>query len=305
LSRILLFGSRGYLGSAISDCLIAAGHHVTAVARDSASAVAIQARGLESLPDSIEDMGQLVRQLHGYDALVFAAKIAYEREEAVYRALLDGFDGTDRPFVMTSGTGVLGIPAPDGSWSQETFTEDDSFTPPPWLAVRARTEEVVRRASDRGVHTLVIRPPLIWGRGGSVQVPAVFDSVQRTGTACYLGAGLNVYSNVHVDDLAELYRLALDHGTPGAVYHAVAGEINFRTIAEHVAAVMNTTARSVEFSRAQQIWGPVLARTGFGVNSRSRTVASVRDLGWRPRHTDLAADITEGSYRAAYAAQAG
>ena len=129
---------------------------------------------------------------------------------------------------------------------------------------------------------IVVRPPQVWGRGGSKQIPAIFESVAKCGAACYVGAGLNLYSHVHVDDLAELYRLALDRGVAGALYHGVAGEVNWRTIAEAVAEVMGCGTRSVTFEQACEIWGPMYADLFFGVSSRSRAVRSRAELGWSP-----------------------
>jgi nucleoside-diphosphate-sugar epimerase len=159
-----------------------------------------------------------------------------------------------------------------------------------------QTENKVRAASQRGVRAMVVRPPLIWGHGGSKQVPAIFQSVRTAGAACYIGAGLNLYSHVHVDDLAEVYRLAVLGGEPGALYHAVAGEANWRTLARAVAKVSGVAAKSVSIDEAKDIWGPFIGPLFFGVSSRSRAVASRRELGWSPTRLDLEDDILTGSY---------
>src|SRR5690606_34684224 len=114
-----------------------------------------------------------------------------------------------------------------------------------------------------------------------------FDSVARTGAACYIGAGLNLYTHVHVDDLARQYRLALEKGVPGALYHAVAGEVNWRTLAEAVAEVMGCDTRSITFEEGCELWGEMYADLFFGVSSRSRAVRSRRELGWEPTLFDI------------------
>jgi nucleoside-diphosphate-sugar epimerase len=94
--------------------------------------------------------------------------------------------------------------------------------------------------------------------------------------------------------------LAIESGTPGALYHAVAGEVNWRTIAEAVAEVMGCQARSVSFDEACEIWGAMYADLFFAVSSRSRAERSRRELGWAPTQFDLIEDVRRGSYRAEY-----
>jgi nucleoside-diphosphate-sugar epimerase len=146
----------------------------------------------------------------------------------------------------------------------------------------------------------VVRPPMIWGHGGSKQTPAIFESARTTGAACYIGQGLNLYSHVHVDDLAEVYRLALEKGAGGALYHAVAGEVCWRAIAEGAAEAVGCGTRSLTLEAAKEVWGPFVGPLFFGVSSRSRSPRTRRELGWTPRHLDLLADVRGGSYRERY-----
>ena len=100
-----------------------------------------------------------------------------------------------------------------------------------------------------------------------------------------MGAGLNLYSHVHVDDLAEVYRLMLMKGQPGARYHAVAGEASYRWMAEHAARELGVGTRSVTFEEGERIWGKFLALIAFSMCSRSRCPRTRAELGWRP-HPD-------------------
>jgi nucleoside-diphosphate-sugar epimerase len=103
--------------------------------------------------------------------------------------------------MFTSGTGVLAIESKDGRWNDYTFAEDDPFPFPPMpvRSARLRNEDFVRQSADRA-HTTVVRLPLIYGVAGSSHIPLMFESAEQTGTVCYLGLGLNLYSNVHVYD---------------------------------------------------------------------------------------------------------
>jgi nucleoside-diphosphate-sugar epimerase len=294
--RIFIVGAGGYLGEALAKALLKAGHEVAALARDAAKAELFSRQGLQPVAGGLDDLAALAGQVGEMDAVVLAAAIAFDQEWPVAESLIGALEGSGKPFIMTSGTAVLSHETPQGQWREESYAEDDPFTPPPWIALRVETENRVRAAHRRGVRAMVVRPPLIWGHGGSKQVPAIFQSVKTAGAACYIGAGLNLYSHVHVDDLADVYRLALQRGKGGALYHAVAGEANWRTLARAVAKVSGAPARSVSLDEAKAIWGSFIGPLFFGVSSRSRATASRRDLDWTPTRLDLEEDILTGSY---------
>jgi nucleoside-diphosphate-sugar epimerase len=297
---VFIIGAGGFVGSAVSKLLRARGYRVSGLARSKEAADRLESAGYGAEEGDLQDLERLSEIADRYDVTIFTPTIQFDEEAGVLTPLLDRYAGSGRVFIFTSGTGVLSIPARNGEWREETFAEDDPFTPVEWMAIRVNTENLVRSYSERSVRAMVIRPPLIWGHGGSYQIPGIFDSVEKTGAACYLGLGLHLYSNVHVDDLADVYLKAIERGVAGALYHAVAGEANFRQIAEAVAEVMGCEARSVDMEEAAEIWGPVIARLLFGVSSRSRAVRSRMDLDWSPRHLDVIDDIRKGSYKEKY-----
>jgi nucleoside-diphosphate-sugar epimerase len=268
--------------------------------RDLEKARQLEGAGLKPVLGDAGDPARLAELVVDADAVIFATTVPFDQETAAMEPVLDLLAGSGKTFIFTSGTAVLSIDTPDGAWREESFAEDDPWTPVERMKVRIETERLVRSASAKGVRAMVIRPPLIWGHGGSKQVPAIFDSVRETGAACYIGQGLNCYSNVHVDDLAWLYELALEHGVAGALYHAVAGEASFRSLAEAVGQVTDCPTRSVDMEEARRIWGARNAPMYFGVSSRSRSPRARSELGWSPRHLDLVEDIRSGSYRATY-----
>lgn len=278
--------------------LIDAGHDVAALARDERSADGIRALGATPIHGQLEDRALMTRLACEHDGVVFSAKVEFARESELLDPMLQALRDSGKPFVMTSGTSCLSIDTPLGEWNQESFAEDDPFESRLWTRVRTDSEQLVRASADAGVRGMVIRPPMIWGNGGgNGQVPWIFQAVAKAGAACYLGYGLNLYTNVHVEDLARLYVMALEEGRPGALYHAVAGEVCWRTIAEAVAAVMGCDPRSIGYDEMCSLWGKLDAPYRFAVSSRSRAVATRRDLHWEPRHIDLIDDILNGSYR--------
>ena len=115
-----------------------------------------------------------------------------------------------------------------------------------------------------------------------------------------MGQGLNLYSHIHVDDVACAALLVYEKGIPGSIYHVVAGEVNFRSIAEAVGEVTGCPTRSLSYEEAVKLWGAPWVDVGLAVNSRIRSPKIRAELGWVPTQVDLVADIRTGSYRNAY-----
>jgi len=298
--RVFLMGANSYIGKALGKLLLQHGHSVSALARSEDSGRELVERGIGPVAGQVDEVACVTRALAEHDACVWLSFISWRRERDAVAGLLSALDGSGKTFIFTSGTAVLGIPSPTGDWHEGSFAEDDSFSPPDALAFRRETEERVREFGLRNVRAMVVRPPLVWGQGGGRQVTWLFETAVKTGAVCYIGRGLNVYSHVHVTDLAELYCLALERGLAGALYHAVAGEVCFGAMAEAVAQVLGCPVRSVSLEQMAEILGRGTAEIAFGLNSRSRCPRSRAELGWRPQHCDLIADIRCGSYPARF-----
>lgn len=123
-----------------------------------------------------------------------------------------------------------------------------------------------------------------------------YESVARTGSACYTGEGLNVYSHVHLDDVTRLYAAALADGRAGGLYHAVGGETPARWIAQSVAADLGVPTRRLTPTEAVEVWGPFGALIASS-SSRLRAPRTRTDLRWSPRHTDLLTTVGQPRLR--------
>lgn len=288
--RTLIFGAGGYLGSHLVKRFVGAGQGVTGFVRSEAAAAKLRAAGAEPALGDLENLQAALPLLDDADTVIYAAQLMLQPEYDTISAMMDRIEGTGKRFIFTSGTGVLSQRT-DGDWSEDSFAEEDDFVPSKYIGARKQTEDMVRAAAERGIRAFVVRPPLIWGHGGCPAITNFYTSARKTGAVCYLGRGLNLYSNVHVDDLTELYRLVLEKGTPGKLYHGVSGEQNFRTLAEGCARALGVPTRSVDFAEACEIWDKFTALIGFSICSRSRSPLSRRELGWRPSPDRL--DIME------------
>lgn len=295
--RIFVIGATGYLGSHITRCLVDAGHVVAGLSRAGSRDANILAMGARAVRGDLADRNTVIALMREHDATVYAAQLMLQEEMETIGALLAGVAGRDHGFIFTSGTGLLSQRT-DGDWSEDTFAEDDAFVPSKYIGLRLVTETIVRQGHGGAARAMVVRPPMIWGNGGCGHMRMFYADAMRSGDVGYLGAGLNLYSNVHVEDLAQVYRLALEQGTPGALYHAVAGETSNRSLAQAVAADLGLEARSVDFAEGVKRWGKFETLIGMAMSSRSRSPLTRRTLGWEPRHRDIMTDIGHPAYRA-------
>ncbi|MET0378740.1 MAG: NAD-dependent epimerase/dehydratase family protein [Spongiibacteraceae bacterium] len=288
--RVLVFGAGGYIGSHLVRHLAASGHTVLGFVRNDKAARQVRDLGAEPVMGDLDEMPGALAHFDRVDAVIFAAQLMLEPEYKAMSAMLDKLEGSGKTLIFTSGTGVLSQRT-DGDWSEDSFSDYDPIVPSKYIGARHDTENLVRAGKERGIRAIVVRPPMIWGDGGCPMVKAFASSAAKTGAVCYVGRGLNLYSSVHVDDLAELYRLVLDKGEAGALYHAVSGETNFRTIAEGIARTLNVPTRSVDFAEAVTIWDKFTALVALSVCSRSRSPRARKELGWAPNPDRL--DVME------------
>ncbi|MBT2235743.1 NAD-dependent epimerase/dehydratase family protein [Nonomuraea sp. NEAU-A123] len=290
--KIFIIGATGFVGGAIARHLAGSGHHVTGLARTEAAAVTLKARGITPAPGDLETRRpEMITAASLADTVIYAAQADPAQETATLDDLIQTLAGSGKTLVFLSGSGVF-LQRTAGSWSSDSFAEDDPFTVEPLAAARKAVEDTVLAAVSHGIRAMVIRPGLIWGPGDHGHLSMVYQSVAATGAACYVGEGLNTYSHVHIDDVTLLFALALDKGIPGALYHAVAGEIPNRWIAERVADDLGCGARSVGEGEAADIWGRFGALI-MAASSRCRAPRTRRQLGWYPLHTDMLTMVGE------------
>jgi nucleoside-diphosphate-sugar epimerase len=280
--RVLVFGASGYIGKRLIKGLVEAGHDATGFVRNAAGAQSVQELAAKAIVASLDDGAATDEALASHDAAIWLVQLALDEEKRVVERLLKSVRRSDKTFIFTGGASVLSE-ATGGEWSDNSFSETDSFIPRRQLQIRAETESSVRVAAQSGVRSIVVRPPLVYGHGGCKVISDLYHSARQTGSVCYVGRGLNAYSSVHVDDLVHLFNLALTRGVAGALYHCVAAESTFRSMAETIAGGLKVGTRSLTIAEAQQVWDKFSGTTVFSSCSRCRSPVARRELGWRPR----------------------
>ncbi|MGW4906295.1 NAD-dependent epimerase/dehydratase family protein [Streptomyces sp. NPDC004270] len=294
--NVLVIGATGFVGRALARHLTARGHLVTGLARTDAAAVALAADGITPVTADLDARhSATIEAALRADAVLYTAQPGPVLETETVESLTRAMAGTGKTLIFLSGSGVL-LQRTAGAWSQDSFAEHDPFTVEPLATSRKAAEDTVLAAASDRLRAMVVRPGLIWGPGDHGHVPMTYQSVAATGAACYVGPGLNTYSHVHIDDVTRLFTLALEAGRPGGLYHAVAGEVPNRWIAERVANDLGCDTRSVTPQEAALVWGEFGALV-LAASSRLRAVRAPQELGWRPEHTDMLSTIGEARLR--------
>ena len=292
--RIFLTGATGYIGGSVAAGLIDAGHHVRGLVRDAGKAADLAARGIEPVVADLDDGAALTREARAADGVVSAANADHLPS---VQALLAGLEGTGKPLLHTSGSSVIADDARGNVAGQAIYDETTPFVVHPGKRPRHALNQTLLAAAARGVRAMVVCPTLIYGRGRglnphSIQIPFLVRQAREHGVVRVVGLGLNRWSTVHIDDLVDLYRLALERGRAGAFYFAENGEASFAEIGAAIAARLKLGAvepLAAESAAAQ--WGEARAFFTYGSNSRVRAVRARRELGWQPRHASVVAWI--------------
>jgi nucleoside-diphosphate-sugar epimerase len=140
-----------------------------------------------------------------------------------------------------------------------------------------------------------VRPALVYGRAGSDILRALIASALERHVLVYADDGQNVWPNVHVDDLAEVYVRAVERGVRGEVLHAAGGEATPRSVCEAIGRLVGLTASSLPFEQARRVMP--YADWIAGSSIRVGTARTRRLLDWIPAGPDIHQDIEFGSYR--------
>ncbi len=296
--NIFITGATGYIGGSVAARLIAKGHRVRGLVRSEQRAAQARKRGIEPIVGTLDDGPVLAEAARAADAVIDAAN-AYHPASA--DVLLSALKGSGKVFLRTSGTSIVGTRA-GGERVEDIFDEDTPFTPTPARAPRVALDRKVRAAAE-GLRTVVIAPSLIYGRGqgvnpDSIQVPWLIALARKHGVPKHIGPGANLWSNVHIDDLVDLYALALDKAPAGAFYFAENGENSMGEVCAAIGRTLGQDGRTeaMTLEEAAAEWGEGPANDTMGSNSRVRAARARRELGWAPRAPSLLEEIERGCY---------
>jgi nucleoside-diphosphate-sugar epimerase len=293
--RVFVTGATGFIGSALVRELLDAGHQVLGLTRSDSGAESLARAGAEVHRGDIYDLESLRTGAANSDAVIHLAfnhdfsKFAEncETDRRVIEALGEVLEGSDRPLVITSGTG-LGISEPGDPAKEDNPSISSKVIP------RAMSEEAGVAVAARGVRVIVVRLPQVHNTEKQGLITPLIQIAREKGVSAYVGDGSNRWPAAHRLDVARLYRLALEKGTV-ATYNAVAEEgISFKEIAEVVGKGLNVPVVSLTPEEAQPHFGWL---AHFADRDSPASSAQTRkQLSWDPTGPGLIEDLKNMRY---------
>lgn len=287
--KVFVTGASGFIGSAITKDLLAAGHEVTGLVRSDESAKLVNALGAQTWKGSLDDLDSLGQAAAQADGIIHTAFIhdftqyakAADADKAAIEAMGATLHGTEKPMIVTGG--ILGLPKTNGF-----VTEADAAPGFP------RASEVTAMAlAENGINASVVRlPPSVHDKGDKGFVPMIINMAKQKGLSAYVGDGSNRWPAVHRLDAARLFRLALEKAAKGMRYNAIGDEgIAILDIAGIIGEKLNLPLKSVTEDEAAGHFDWMSRFIAFDNPALSDHTQA--QLGWKPTHIGLIDDMRE------------
>jgi nucleoside-diphosphate-sugar epimerase len=293
--RVFVTGASGFVGSAIVQELLQAGHKVLGMVRSESAAEALVKAGAEAHFGNLDDVESIKKGAAQCDAVIHTAfnhdfsryKENCENDRRVILALGSVLAGSNRPLVITSGVGILR--------KEGQFTENDTH-PSSDVSPRAASEEAAHAVTQQGVNTYIVRlPASVHAKGDHGFVPMLIGMAKGKGQSVYIGEGNNRWPAVHRSDAAVAYRLIIEKQPQQKVFHPVADEgIPFKQIAAAIGKGLQLPTVSKEGADAEAHFGWFSHFAGMDCSASSEQTRNT--LGWEPKHPSLLEDLTPGVY---------
>ncbi|QMU68373.1 NAD-dependent epimerase/dehydratase family protein [Streptacidiphilus sp. P02-A3a] len=286
--KVFLTGGSGYIGRSTIRALLRHGIEVTALARSERSARTVADLGATPLTGALADTDVLRGAAGRADGVIHLGADYSEGTAAVDRAAAEAMqDGAgSRPYVHTGGVWVYGDT--DG-----VVAEDAPLSPPRITAWRLDNEKRVLARAATGEHPVVVMPGLVYGRSGGLTQSFFVEPGRAAGAVPCIGDGAAHWALVHVDDIAELYVLALN-ARAGSVYAGVSGQnlpLAEITLALSHAAGCPGRIDSLSLDQAVRRMGPIAE--AFALDQQFTGARARRELGWTPTRLDALAELSQ------------
>lgn len=265
--KIFLLGAeaRRSLGFAVAQRLIVQGHDVCALARSAKGADNVRKGGMELAAGELADAVP-AKKFSKADAVIDARILISTKARELSRdrsMLVKKLEGTGKLMIATSSS------TPELAW------------------MRRLEREVLDAETFRGV---VIRPAMKYGQGMPLFFHPLISLSKRLRRGIYIGAGTNLRSAVHFEDLADLFCLALQTMNPGLLLHAASQTFSMRELAGsiHRGFGFRGEPESLTIEKARKL---TPFADGYMKNAPMPGDLAKQTLGWRPHRASLLEEV--------------
>jgi nucleoside-diphosphate-sugar epimerase len=289
--RFFLSGATGYVGSAVMEAGLRAGHHVTALVRDPEKAEHVSSRGATAVIGELMKPASYAAAAEQCDVVIHTAREHSKRLQLVDRQAIDTLmaaagrradAGLPACVIYTSGVWVLGH-------TQGAAKEDALLDPPAHVSWRPAHEAIVLDGARNGLRTAVIRPGVVYGGARGVIGDLLKDA--RNGLVRVVGTGRNHWPCVYDRDLADAYIRVATTPDASGVFH-VNDEADERVddIVEAISRHVRTRIdiRHVPLEEARTKMGTYADALALDQIVRS---PRMRALGWSPALHSVAGNV--------------
>ncbi|KAI6142651.1 hypothetical protein BKA82DRAFT_1003327 [Pisolithus tinctorius] len=317
---IFFTGATGYVGGTVLTRLVDhptfANSEITLLVRPSKKdkISALHSLGLNTVLGSYNDLDILEEQASKAD-IVFSVADAdnLAAAQAILRGLKRRYEATGQQplLIHTSGTGVL-VDDAKGLYPTDVIYDDLNPDRINALAItqlhRNVDVAIVDADNENYVKAYIILPPTIYALAKtrfvdlglqnprSLQIPQLIRAGLLKGQGGMVGKGENVWPNVHIDDIADLYIIVYENALSGKAghgregfYFGENGEHKLYDLSKVVAQELYNVGRGKSPEPAPFTEEDYKRPENFGLEflgTNARCLARrARALGWKPKYT--------------------
>jgi nucleoside-diphosphate-sugar epimerase len=294
--KVFMTGATGYIGGSVAATLIERGDTVFGLTRGESGEASLKEMGVIPVLGTLKDERVVRAGIENVDAVINAADAD---NPWVVRTIIEALAGSGRPFLHTSGSSIVGDRS-NGEFSDVLHSDRDQVIPLFEKAGRVGIDRAVAESASRAIRPIIFCPTMIYGRGRgqkrtSVQLPMLIALARESGCGRHIGRGLNVWSNVHIDDVVGAYLAALDRPETSGFFFLGAGEANFHDLASAISKSLGYggATKTIKAEDVVMRFSPEAAIFALGSNSRVRADRTREVLNWTPSGPGIFATIDE------------
>lgn len=292
--KIFITGVSGYIGGAIARKMLAQGHQVMGLVRKREQFGPLENQGVIPLKGSLDDLAALQKGSRWADVVINAANYEDLSSTAIF---LSELRQTGKSYVHVGGSSIAGVVTM--GLADSTVYSEQTIQPRLEKTNLAAIHAACKQASANGIRSVVVAPSIVYNEN-MLQDSAFFSTwaqwAQELGTVPYLGDGQNIWSNVHLNDLTDLFILAIQLAPSGSVFFAENGSVSMKEMAIFMSdrLGLKCAPTSLPIEAFISKWGLATSCTVFGGNSRVSAKKAKDELGWNPNGPHLGDVLKNG-----------